>query len=241
MKPVLSMIPHPSASGDRQLFMYAQVSVKNDTPYEVKSIEVKYCACTSDENTFIASGGTWTAGQTGDRGLCLVNQIHTVLRLHDGTSRNCFSYWSSGTSIASFYIMWIDDVCCLRSWKQSNTECSLQLGTNYCDPSERNYQEATFCSKETLTRYSDGFNSPNGVFPSCATDMWRDGCNGCMCYEPGNPTWCDGLKGHYYDRYFEEHGMNPWGDTDVKNRNCNTDPIPAEGWTTYECIKNGSC
>ena len=166
----------------------------------------------------------------------MISAIHSTLILHDGSEITCKSYSSTGTCIASFYIMWIDDVCCLRSWKQSNTECSLQLGTNYCDPSERNYQEATFCSKETLTRYSDGFNSPNGVFPSCATDMWRDGCNGCMCYEPGNPTWCDGLKGHYYDKYFEEHGMNPWNDSNWENRKCNTDPLPAEnweGWTTY--------
>ena len=56
----------------------------------------------------------------------------------------------------------------------------------------------------------------------CAHPMWADGCEACMCFNNGNAAWCDGLRGHYYDKYFEEHGENPWGDTNVRNRKCNT-------------------
>ena len=159
-------------------------------------------------------------GRTGPWWL-FVTQIHTILRLPDGTDRDCFSYHSSGTGIASFYIMWIDGVCCHRSWKQSNTECTKQLGTLMCDPSIKDFNSDKFCVK-------DGKPGKWGIIPSCATDTWRDGCKGCMCYVPGNPMWCDGLKGQYYDKYFEEHGMNPWGDSNWKNRKCNTDPLPAD-------------
>ena len=52
-KSVLSMMPHPFASGHRQL--YSNVSVKNDTPHEVNWIIVEYLwgSCDSDKNTFI--------------------------------------------------------------------------------------------------------------------------------------------------------------------------------------------
>ena len=121
--PVLSMMPHPFASGHRQL--YTSVSVKNDTPYEVNSIRVEYCVCSKDENSFIASGGTWTVGTS--RGGCLLTEIHSTLILNDGTGRelDCIPYLSAGTTYAQFFIMLFDDVCCMRSSHQSPTECTL--------------------------------------------------------------------------------------------------------------------
>ena len=122
-KPVLSMMPHPFAS--RRL--YPHVSVKNDTPHEVKFVKVLYCQCTPDENSFIVPGGTWMTETY--RGGCLVTAILSTLILNDGTGRvvDCLSYASSGTSYAKFFIMWIDDVCCLRSSAQSTTECTKQV------------------------------------------------------------------------------------------------------------------
>ena len=187
------------------------------------SITVEYlgCGCNSDENTFIASGGTWTASDY--RGGCLIKGIHTILRvpgLPDGIGRECLSYYSSGTSFAEFFLMWIDGVCCHRSNEQSNTECTKQASdTHYCDPTEKNKKNKNFCHKE-----APEVGRPN---PSCATDMWRDGCKACMCYNPGNVAWCDGFEGHYYDNYFRAHGENPWGDDKWENRKCNTDPLPA--------------
>ena len=58
----------------------------------------------------------------------------------------------------------------------------------------------------------------------CANPLWGDGCEACMCFNPGNAAWCDGHRDAFYDTYFEEHGENPWGDTNVRNRKCNTDP-----------------
>jgi len=56
----------------------------------------------------------------------------------------------------------------------------------------------------------------------CANDMWRDGCEACMCYNKDNASWCDGTKSAYYDNYFQEHGENPFGDSNYSNRKCNT-------------------
>ena len=120
---VLSMMPHPFASGHRRL--YYKASVKNDTPHEVNYIKIEYKCCNSDENFYIASGGTWTAGTY--RGGCLVTWIHSNLILHDGNELMCKSYFSSGTSYDTFFIMLIDGICCLRSDHQSNTECTNQV------------------------------------------------------------------------------------------------------------------
>jgi len=117
-KPVLSMMPHAFAS--RRL--YYAVAIKNDTPYEANFARIEYCACAKDENSFIASGGTWTADY---RGACLVTEIHSTL-IVDGREVQCSGYFSSGTGISEFFLMWIDDVCCLRSSQQSNTECTDQ-------------------------------------------------------------------------------------------------------------------
>ena len=102
--------------------MYYKVAIKNDTPYEVISARIEYCACTNDENNFITSGGTWTATY---RGGCLVTEIWSTLII-DGREEQCTTYapqYVVGTGLSEFYIMWIDDVCCLRSSQQSNTEC----------------------------------------------------------------------------------------------------------------------
>ena len=82
-----------------------------------------YGACAKDENNFIASGGTWTADY---RGGCLVTEIHSTLIIN-GREKQCKGYFSSGTGISEFFLMWINDVCCLRSSEQSNTECTKQV------------------------------------------------------------------------------------------------------------------
>ena len=126
MKPVLSMMPHSFASHRR---LYYKVAIKNNTPYEVNSITVEYCACNPDgeDNIFLAPGGTWTAKPY--RGGCMITEIHSTLLLRDGTGQGrvleC-NYLSSGTysSYWEFYMMWIDGVCCVRSWAQDDNKCT---------------------------------------------------------------------------------------------------------------------
>ena len=121
------MMPHPFASGHRRL--YSNVSVKNDTPHKVNFARVEYWGCASDENSFIASGGAWTVGTC--RGGCLVEAILSSLIPQDGSELKCKPYLSTGTGIASFYIMLHNGECCLRSWKQSNTECPKKKGEDF--------------------------------------------------------------------------------------------------------------
>ena len=56
----------------------------------------------------------------------------------------------------------------------------------------------------------------------CASDVWKDGCLACMCYNDGNASWCDGTQSAYYDSYFEEYGENQFGDSNRSNSKCNT-------------------
>ena len=56
----------------------------------------------------------------------------------------------------------------------------------------------------------------------CASTNWEDGCEACMCFNNGNASWCDGKKSFYYDNYYEENGVNPFGDSNQSNRKCNT-------------------
>ena len=63
-------------------------------------------------------------------GGCLVTEIHSTLII-DGREEQCWGYFSSGTSYSEFYIMWINDVCCMRNSKQSNTECTNQSSGLY--------------------------------------------------------------------------------------------------------------
>merc|ERR1719506_263415 len=101
-------MPHPFASRHRRL--YSNASVKNDTPYKVNWIKIKYsCFCAADINNFIVSGGTWTVGT--DRGLCPITKILADLIVPDGTStgrvEGCAMYQSlGGTGYSQFYIMW---------------------------------------------------------------------------------------------------------------------------------------
>ena len=44
-----------------------------------------------------------------------------------------------------------------------------------------------------------------------------------LCYSNGNASWCDGSKSDYYDDYYTENGKNPFGDSNLRNRKCNTD------------------
>ena len=61
---------------------------------------------------------------------CHRRRRHSTLII-DGREEQCSQYFSSGTGISEFYIMWINDVCCLRSSKQSNTECTNQYGDGH--------------------------------------------------------------------------------------------------------------
>ena len=77
----------------------------------------------------------------------------------------------------------------------------------------------------------------------CAHPVWADGCEACMCFNPGNAAWCDGYRGDFYDKYFEEHGDNPWGDRNVRNRKCNPDFRPVNEYcaTEWHCAKGLTC
>jgi len=77
----------------------------------------------------------------------------------------------------------------------------------------------------------------------CASDRWEDGCLGCMCYNRGIDAWCDGTQSAYYDNYFEEHGMNPFGDSNHSNRKCNTNfsPTGASCKWNWECEDYDEC
>jgi hypothetical protein len=137
----------------------------------------------------------------------------------DGREQRCSGYSSSGTGISEFFLMWINDGCCLRSSEQSNTECPKKDGD--CNPSESN------------TLGMDKVCEDN----DCAHPVWADGCKACMCFNNGNAAWCDGFQGDYYDTYFDQHGENPWGDTNVKNRKCNPEFKP---YYTF-CYENWHC
>ena len=71
----------------------------------------------------------------------------------------------------------------------------------------------------------------------CASDVWKDGCEACMCYKRGNDSWCDGTKSAYYDNYYDENGKNPFGDSNQKNRKCNTKFTPIGG----SCQRGWEC
>ena len=71
----------------------------------------------------------------------------------------------------------------------------------------------------------------------CADTDWLDGCEACMCFNNGNAAWCDGTRGDFYDKYFEEHGDNPWGDRNVRNRKCNTEFLPE----MHKCLASWQC
>ena len=91
--------------------------------------------------------------------------------------------------------------------KTKNTKNKNNLGplpgvNRACDPMNR---DSNGCEDEDRT-----------------SDVWKDGCAACMCLKKGNASWCDGAQSVYYDVYFEEHGKNPFGDTNYSNRKCNT-------------------
>ena len=106
----------------RALGLYPNVSVKNDTPHNSNYVYVGYGGlCANDKNTnFMASGGTWTGP---DRYGCLVNWIHSILILDDGSELDCKEYTSHGTGYSDFFIILIDGQCCVRSSHESFTEC----------------------------------------------------------------------------------------------------------------------
>ena len=71
-----------------------------------------------------------------------------------------------------------------------------------------------------------------------------------MCFNHGNAFWCDGGRGNFYDwtvfdydKYFNDHGENPWGDTDRANRKCNPvfRPYGHECHMHWHCAKGLSC
>ena len=77
--------------------------------------------------------------------------------------------------------------------------------------------------------------------------MWKDGCLACMCINQGNDSWCDGKKSDYYDKYFEENGENPFGDSNKDNRKCNEDfrqyGVPCGGiqYHNWQCESGLEC
>ena len=77
---------------------------------------------------------------------------------------------------------------------------------------------------------------------ACANAVWMDGCKACMCFNEGNAAWCDGYRGDYYDNYFKANGVNPWGDTNWRNRKCNTEfkPLNERCGQAWQCA-SGFC
>ena len=73
---------------------------------------------------------------------------------------------------------------------------------------------------DSMSPYDDGKQGCKDE--DCASDVCTDGCLACMCFNQGNTSWCDGTKSTYYDNYYEEHGENPFGDSNWSNRKCNT-------------------
>ena len=77
----------------------------------------------------------------------------------------------------------------------------------------------------------------------CAHPVWADGCEGCMCFNYNNPTWCDGYRGDFYDTYFKDHGDNPFGDPNWRNRKCNPIFRPHSKYCSahWQCEKGLYC
>ena len=141
-KPVLSMTPHPFVSHHRRLTgnqcttaifnedfvkpltgdFYARVNIKNDTPYEAYYVYVDYMTIDcEEEDVTVISGYKWTGPA---RGTCLVKDIKAYVRNSWGGTKPCIKYdaGDTGTGYSEFYIIYIDEICCVRSWAQSK-EC----------------------------------------------------------------------------------------------------------------------
>ena len=103
------------------------------------------------------------------------------------------------------------------------------------DPNKLNRK----CRRRTCDPLQIYLNEPNGCKTNdCAYKEWEDGCSACMCYNTGNDSWCDGSMNDYYDKYFDEHEENPWGDKDIKNRKCNKDFLET---TEFPCEQSWQC
>merc|ERR1712238_137715 len=91
-----------------------------------------------------------------------------------------------------------------------------------------------YCDPGTIDMCGDG---------DCASDMWKDGCLRCMCFNNGNDSWCDGSNSDYYDNYFNKNGENPFGDKNRANRKCNKifSPMGNSCRFGWECEKNEDC
>ena len=76
----------------------------------------------------------------------------------------------------------------------------------------------------------------------CADSSWStDGCRDCMCYKQGNNSWCDGDS--FYDRYFDQNKVTPWGDSTYENKKCNPE-FKKEGDSCehdWQCDKGLNC
>ena len=80
---------------------YANVTIQNNTPYQVQGTVHYPSAFCSNDDFGIGPNGTWTAGS---RGLCLVSEI-TAQLLINGNWVGAGSYESfPGTSFSSFAV-----------------------------------------------------------------------------------------------------------------------------------------
>ena len=132
-----------------------------------------------------------------------------------------------------------------RGWKQKRgytpwivlTVVLLGLATfYYAGPSRGSTDELDVNLKCNPTEQNE--YGPSGCDnKDCAADNFVDGCKACMCFNAGNPSWCDGTRNEYYDDYYNEHGENPWGDQDRENRKCNIRFIPNDS----NCNSNWQC
>ena len=77
----------------------------------------------------------------------------------------------------------------------------------------------------------------------CASDVWKDGCLGCMCFNQGDASWCDGTKSAYYDNYYKDNQKNPFSDSNQDNRKCVTKFLPREApcQHDWQCASGLEC
>ena len=91
---------------------------------------------------------------------------------------------------------------------------------------------------DPMSRYDETWGCHDD---DCASDVWQDGCEACLCFNSGNTSRFDGTNNAYYDNYYNDNDndndKNHFGDTNYKNRKCETELLPKDApcrWT-WQC------
>ena len=100
--------------------------------------------------------------------------------------------WSNRKCNTNFSLKWFS---CQWNWEYENgLECN-----NVCLPPDNGGGPSSNC--DPMSSYDDKNQGCHD--DDCASDVWKDGCLACMCYNNGNASWFDGTKSAYYDNYWE--------------------------------------